>query len=86
MFFTPSIAVLISVSFVSGILVGYVLRGMLDGKMQSKPSDFVLVIVLTIWAITRLVDLISPDITTPLALDGLVGAIVGFFYRPIKSQ
>jgi hypothetical protein len=54
--------------------------------MQSKPSDFVLVIVLTIWAITRLVDLISPDITTPLALDGLVGAIVGFFYRPIKSQ
>jgi hypothetical protein len=54
---------------------------MVKQKTASK-SGFVLTVVTTIWAISMFVDIVSSQYETSPLVHGLMGAIVGFFYRP----
>ncbi len=68
----------------AGLISGFLLR-MAIGKNSDKPFDgniMVLVVVTTIWAISMVVDILSPTYETSPLVHGLMGAIVGFFYRP----
>ena len=70
-----------------GIISGFLLRMLIDRK-QDKPFDgniMVLVMVTCIWAISMIVDIISPAYETSPFVHGLMGAIVGFFYRPANK-
>lgn len=72
------------VSFVVGILVGFFGGRLLDrSKAESNVANtFVLVIVVLIWATSVIVDILSPNYETSPLIHGLMGAIVGFFFKP----
>lgn len=69
-----------------GNISGYLLHDMLKKtfKMSEDSSrNFLLVTVTVIWAISMLVDIASPTYEVPIAVHGILGAIVGFFfYKP----
>lgn len=68
----------------SGFVLGYITRGIVDKKMKEiNASAIVLSAVTFVFTISVLVDILSIDYETPLALYGLMGVIVGFFFKPI---
>lgn len=82
--------ILACVSFVAGGLAGFFGRGFFD-KMQDKgkadqANTFVLVVVTIIWATSVLIDIASPTYETSPLVHGLMGGIVGFFFRPYKDN
>lgn len=81
------------VSFIVGVIVGgilgYFLRGILDKKIsndQNTEARLVLVIVTIVWAGSVLVDILSATYETSPFIHGLMGAIVGFFFKPWKVK
>lgn len=86
MHLSTEMSVLVIVSFVVGFLLGYLSAIVLTKTVKFTSNTFVLIVVILVWALTRIVDLIDPNFTTPLALDTLAGIIVGFFYKPIKDK
>lgn len=75
------------VSFALGTLTGiFVKERFLKDKEIAQANNFVLVVVTLIWAISMIYDIISPEYTTNPMVHGLMGAIVGFFYKPIKKD
>lgn len=73
-------------AFSLGGFFGWFIRGVLD-KKQSTPSSesaFIVSVVVSIWAISVLVDIIDPGYDTSPLLHGIMGAIVGFFFKPWK--
>jgi hypothetical protein len=72
------------VSFVVGTLVGFFGGRFLERQEgdSNKSNTFVLVLVAFIWATSVLVDIISPEYETSPLIHGLMGAIVGFFFKP----
>jgi len=79
-------SIFVFVAFALGFFLGYITSLTINKKIEMTPSTFVLVTVFIIWSITRIVDLLDPAFTTPLALDTLAGIIVGFFYKPILKR
>lgn len=76
-------------TFILGIVIGYFGRGLLDEKTKNNSnieSRFVLVMVVTVWAISVLVDISSPQYETSPLLHGIMGAIVGFFFKPWEKK
>ncbi len=76
------------VSFVAGTIVGWFARGFIDKNISNKDSGntAVLIIVSLVWMASVLVDIVSPAYETSPLLHGLMGAIVGFFYKPVKKE
>lgn len=75
------------VGYGAGILTGYFLRGIIDERIQDKsPNTLVLIAVTTVWVVSMFVDIISPLYETPTLVHGLMGAIVGFFYKPVNKD
>lgn len=75
-------------SYIAGILTGIFAGRIYYKKMDNKNlnSDMVLIVVTVIWAISMIIDIASPTWETPVAVHGLMGAIVGFFYRSTKKE
>jgi hypothetical protein len=75
------------VSFILGGAIGFFLRGLVGNAIENKldQSFFVLSIVTLVWAISMIVDIVSPQYETSPMVHGLMGGIVGFyFYKPKK--
>lgn len=80
------------ISFIVGLLTGYFGRGAVDQIKErdkrnlNNANTFVLVIVTVVWALSVFVDIISPTYETSPLIHGLMGAIVGFFFKPWQSN
>lgn len=74
------------VTFLLGNVSGYFAHDFMKRTLamnEDGSKNFLLVTVTIIWAISMLVGLVNPAYQVPLAVHGLMGAIVGFFfYRP----
>lgn len=79
-------AIIAIIAFVLGNCSGYLLHDLLKKSFnlsEDGSKNFLLVTVTLVWSISMLVDLVSPTYDVPIAVHGLLGAIVGFFfYRP----
>lgn len=67
-----------------GFILGYITRGIVNQKEQRPPIEsdrLVLLSVTTVWVLSFLITIISPQYETPSAIHGLMVMIVGFFYR-----
>jgi hypothetical protein len=73
------------VSYVAGLLSGYGVSRVWKPSPDQKNSDIVLLVVTVIWALSMIIDIISPTYETSPLVHGLMGAIVGFFYRPSQT-
>lgn len=73
-------------SYVGGLLSGYFISRYYKPATETKNSDTVLLVVTAIWALSMIIDIISPQYETSPLVHGLMGAIVGFFYRPTQQQ
>lgn len=75
------------VSYIFGIVTGLYLRNkFIDENKVLKQNTFVLIIVSVIWALSMFFDIFNPEYTTSPMVHGLMGAIVGFFYKPLKGE
>ena len=81
------------VSYILGFLTCFLLKRRLLNRISEqdianrkllpiKENTFVLGVVTIIWALSVLVDIASPNYETSPFVHGLMGAIVGFFYKP----
>lgn len=75
------------ISYVAGLLTGIFASRIIyqKGDKSTLNSDMILLVVTVIWALSMVIDIASPEWETPVAVHGLMGAIVGFFYRSIKQ-
>lgn len=76
------------ISYIAGLISG-IFAGRLffrENVKKNLNSDLVLLVVTAVWAISMLIDIASPTWETPVAVHGLMGAIVGFFYRASKNE
>lgn len=80
--------IMILISFVGGGFAGWFLRGILDKRhgTPSSESAFIVGVVVSIWAISVLVDIIDSSYDTSPLLHGIMGAIVGFFFKPWNTK
>jgi len=69
-------------SYIGGLLSGYFISRIWNPSPNQKNGDMVLIVVTAIWALSMIIDIISPTYETSPLVHGLMGAIVGFFYRP----
>lgn len=69
--------------YIGGFFSGYFIRWFMekDRGFGFKESNFVLVIITIVYAISVIVDLADTHYDTPLPLHALMGAIVGFFFK-----
>lgn len=74
------------VSYVAGLLSGYVVSRFYKPPDNANKGEFVLIMVTIIWALSMIVDILSPQYETSPLVHGLMGAIVGFFYRPLPPK
>jgi hypothetical protein len=67
---------------VTGFLLSDLLRRKNSSLLSKENSNqLVLIIVTTIWFMSMIIDIASPTYETSPYVHGLMGAIVGFFYR-----
>jgi len=80
--------IIATISYILGFLSCYILRKEIKARTKSqsknpiKENTFVLAVVTIMWAISVLIDIASPQYETSPFIHGLMGAIVGFFYKP----
>ena len=74
------------ISYCLGIITGIIANRLLDKTNTTTVdnSTLVLVIVTIIWAMSMVVDVVSPTYETSPLVHGLMGAIVGFYYKQKK--
>ena len=84
----PDTNLLITIaSFGGGTIFGWVLRGALDPKIKTHNENTIVLLAVTlIWVVSVLADITSPAYETPVYIHGLMGAIVGFFYKPVGKK
>lgn len=74
------------VAFSLGNVSGYMFHDVLKrslGMNEESSKNFLLLVITVIWAISMIVDILSPNYDVPVAVHGIMGAVVGFFfYRP----
>ncbi len=76
-----------SIFFALGFILGYVVRGYKEKFNSTIDNEkFIALLVSLIWAISVIVDMLNPVYDTPIALHGLMGAIVGFYYKRIFDK
>lgn len=74
------------VSYGFGIVTGLFLSDVLKEKTnrlfdKDNGNHLVLIIVTSVWFLSMIIDIMSPEYETSPYVHGLMGAIVGFFYR-----
>ena len=70
------------VAYMLGFATGYFVKSKVDElKTPINKSTLVLVTVSLIWAISMIIDIVSDQYETSPYVHGLMGAIVGFFYK-----
>lgn len=77
------------IAYISGVLTGiFAGRIFFDKKMKQGTlnADLVLLVVTVVWGLSMIIDIASPTWETPIAVHGLMGAIVGFFYKSTKKE
>lgn len=76
------------IAYVAGLLTGIFAGRIIYTKDRQSTinSDMILLVVTVVWALSMIVDIASPTWETPVAVHGLMGAIVGFFYRSTKKE
>lgn len=75
------------VSYVAGILSGYYFHDIFSTKIEKGAGNsMVLTVVTTMWALSMVIELINPEYHTSPMVHGLMGAIVGYFYKPIAKN
>lgn len=75
---------LAGISFVAGTISGYILRGLIDKKNSVDKLEYrnlVLLVVTLVWALSALIDIVDPEYSTSPLIHGLMGGIVGFFFK-----
>lgn len=69
-------------SYLVGVVSGYLIKSLLIKDISTKNSRlFVLLVVTTIWTISMIVEISNPAYHTNPMVHGLMGSIVGFFYK-----
>lgn len=80
----------ILIAFIFGNVTGYLFHDFLKKTLnmnEEASKNFLLLTVTIIWAVSMVVDIISPSYDVPVAVHALMGAIVGFFfYRPKNGE
>lgn len=80
---TSNYVLVATISYTLGILSGiFIKEKFLKGREVAQSNSFVLAVVTIMWATSMLFDIVSPDYETSPLVHGLMGAIVGFFYKP----
>lgn len=73
-------------TFILGNICGFFLHDLFRKTFlmsEDASKNVLLLAVTTIWVISMLVSIVNPAYQVPVAVHGLLGAIVGFFfYRP----
>lgn len=70
------------VSAVIGFILGYFTRMIMDKSGSSRDmKTVVLIIVCAAWLTSMVVEFINPEYHTNPMVHGLMGSIVGFFYK-----
>lgn len=70
------------ISYLLGILTGYVIRGCIkDDLMTKNAKTIVLLVVSIMWTLSVAVEILNPQYKTNPLIHGLMGSIVGFFYK-----
>ena len=69
------------ISWGVGFASGYWFRDKFKTLSSQQSSTFILLAVTGVWVISVLVDIASPTYETSPMLHGLMGAIVGYFYK-----
>ena len=64
-----------------GFYVGWIARGIIDGRDNKDNATILLIGVSLVWVISVLFDIASTNYETPLAVHALMGALVGYFYK-----
>lgn len=74
------------VCFIMGNVSGYLFHDVLKKSLnmtEEAIKNFLIITITIIWATSMIVDVLSPTYDVPVAVHGLLGAIVGFFFwRP----
>lgn len=73
------------VSYLAGLMSGFFLRTVFSDK-KIENNTAVLMVVTMVWAVSMFVDILTPTYETSPLVHGLMGAIVGFFYRPKNKE
>lgn len=74
------------ITFLLGAAFGYFTHDFMKKSLlmdENSSKNLLLLAVTVIWVISMLVSIINPTYQVPIAVHGIMGAIVGFFfYRP----
>lgn len=70
------------VFFSLGFISGYVIRGIKDSTNSSLDNEKVIALLIAgIYAISIIADILVPTYDTPIGLHGIMGGIVGFYFK-----
>lgn len=68
--------------FILGIVVGFVFPKLFRGKeIKNWQQSLISVVVLIAWTFSVVIDVAIPTYTTPTAIHGLMGLVVGYFFE-----
>lgn len=82
-----SYIIIAGISYILGIVTGiFIKERFMKNREVAQANNFVLVVVTIIWAMSMIYDIVSPTYDTSPMVHGLMGAIVGFFYKPVKKE
>jgi len=70
--------------FVFGNVSGWFLRGIMEKKAfhlsEQASKNFLIILITLTWVFAMLVDVSNPNYDVPIAVHGILGVIVGFFF------
>jgi len=70
------------ISFAVGILIGYIIRSSMSRDLNANDNKtLVLLLVSVAWFVSVIVEIVNPVYHTNPMIHGLMGSIVGFFYK-----
>ena len=70
------------ISFLLGVVTGFVANNLVKSKIDdSSYKNIVLLVILVMWTLSVAVELVNPTYKTNPLIHGLMGSIVGFFYK-----
>lgn len=76
------------VTFILGNITGYFLHDFFKKSLmmnEDNSKNLLLLSVTVIWVISMLVSIINPAYQVPVAVHGIMGVIVGFFFYRRKE-
>lgn len=82
-------AVLGIVTFVLGIVVGYLGHDFMKKSLsmnEDNSKNLLILCVTVVWVISMIVSVVNPNYQVPIPVHGIMGAIVGFFFYKGKGD